>query len=610
MCIELCLGYFYVIVFPRPLRADLKKNLINPDNLFRRVRNKLNKLVPSIPMSQYHPGRGVYRSSYKNAMRLARTEINIAYRKADSDYWKQSDLVLGIRIETSNNHPVDDICDELAGEYPKNFIFTGWHPQCRCHAVPIIPTAEQMSNYLKSRSSVNEEDEDSYEFEGKITELPEGFTDWVKNNERRIDVMRKMNWLPYFIRDNAQSIDDILNPKQRGITILEKAKLRHEARTKEQEDAIRKAWDKRRKYTDPMQKNNEELESALGIVKGNSMSFDEANELRGNPHYSEDRAYRVNCQTCVVANELRRRGFDVEALPNIKGSKLEMLSHHTEMAWIDEIGNVPKSHIAGGAYNPRVSNTGRVIYSYKTGSQMMNEFDAMTQDAGRYHVKWHWKKKQSGHIITFERRTDGSYLFYDPQTGKKGTSLMPWNTKEIDTKKGLRVLRVDNLRVNPQLAKDVLTKPTIAVKNEKAATSSITGRVTPEIIQLRRDALQSGKFILSPTHQRHDNLITSQLYLGKKPLERIINHCVSADEIDAVRYIWQHPDSMRNPCISPLGAGKDMTSERAKKNIEKKRKRGVEEYIEYEFEYAGQMWSIKTEHHRAGFEQFYHIRKK
>lgn len=224
------------------------------------------------------------------------------------------------------------------------------------------------------------------------------------------------------------------------------------------------------------------------------MSFDEANELRGNPHYSEDRAYRVNCQTCVVANELRRRGFDVETLPNIKGSKLEMLSQHTEMAWIDEIGNVPKSHIAGGAYNPRVSNTGRVIYSYKTGLQMMNEFDAMTQDAGRYHVKWHWKKKQSSHIITFERRTDGSYLFYDPQTGIKGTSLMPWNTKEIDTKRGLRVLRVDNLRVNPQLAKDVLTKPNgKALKGivGESGIAKLPNEKRREIMQHTRNWVQS-----------------------------------------------------------------------------------------------------------------------
>ena len=48
------------------------------------------------------------------------------------------------------------------------------------------------------------------------------------------------------------------------------------------------------------------------------MTFEEANELRGNIGYGEGREFSVNCQSCVVANELRRRGYDVTALPNLK----------------------------------------------------------------------------------------------------------------------------------------------------------------------------------------------------------------------------------------------------------------------------------------------------
>lgn len=48
------------------------------------------------------------------------------------------------------------------------------------------------------------------------------------------------------------------------------------------------------------------------------MTFEEANELRGNIDYGEGREFSVNCQSCVVANELRRRGYDVTALPNLK----------------------------------------------------------------------------------------------------------------------------------------------------------------------------------------------------------------------------------------------------------------------------------------------------
>lgn len=50
-------------------------------------------------------------------------------------------------------------------------------------------------------------------------------------------------------------------------------------------------------------------------------------------------------------------------------------------------GNIPQSQIAGGAYNPKLSNSGRVTYSYKTGIQMMNELDAMTKTPGALSYK-------------------------------------------------------------------------------------------------------------------------------------------------------------------------------------------------------------------------------
>ena len=53
-----------------------------------------------------------------------------------------------------------------------------------------------------------------------------------------------------------------------------------------------------------------------------------------------------------------------------------------------------------------------------------------------------------------------------------------------------------------------------------------------------------------------------------------------------------------------------MTLEKNIKNIESKKKRGIQEYIEYEFTFNGKVWLIKLEHHKAGFEQPYHIRKK
>lgn len=117
------------------ISRDIRQYLNNPDKLFRRVRDKHGNLKLSKAAKAYHPGQGVYRSSYKNALRVARTEVNMAYRSADHENWNAEKMVIGIKISLSNNHtlngkPFFDICDELKGIYPKEFKFTGWHPMC------------------------------------------------------------------------------------------------------------------------------------------------------------------------------------------------------------------------------------------------------------------------------------------------------------------------------------------------------------------------------------------------------------------------------------------------------------------------------------------------
>ena len=75
-------------------------------------------------------GSGHYRSSRKNATRLMRTEINMAYLRANWERWQKEPFVTGIHIHLSPQHPDHDECDELEGYYPKDFLFIGWHPQC------------------------------------------------------------------------------------------------------------------------------------------------------------------------------------------------------------------------------------------------------------------------------------------------------------------------------------------------------------------------------------------------------------------------------------------------------------------------------------------------
>ena len=88
------------------LSRDLRSYLQEPKRLYRRVRDKGGVLRLSKAAKMYHPGQGVYRSSAKNAQRLARTEINMAYRESEFLRWQKLDFVVGLRICLSNNHTI------------------------------------------------------------------------------------------------------------------------------------------------------------------------------------------------------------------------------------------------------------------------------------------------------------------------------------------------------------------------------------------------------------------------------------------------------------------------------------------------------------------------
>ena len=212
----------------------VRQYLNNPDKLFRRIRDDKGNLKLSKAAKAYHPGQGVYRSSAKNAMRIARTETNIAYRRADNTRWQQMDFVIGQEINLSRNHPVTDICDTLAGRYPKNFVFDGWHPQCFCYVVPILLSEKDMM--AMQQAKLNGED---YDISGKvITDMPGNFKSWAIDNAERIERAKERGTLPYFIRNNKKTVDRIINPP----TALETAKERHAARTPEQIQDIKRRW--------------------------------------------------------------------------------------------------------------------------------------------------------------------------------------------------------------------------------------------------------------------------------------------------------------------------------------------------------------------------------
>lgn len=187
------------------LSRDVRQNLNDPNRLFRRVRDKRGNLVLSKAAKAFHPGRGVYRSSYKNAMRLTRSEINMAYRESDYQRWQNLDFVVGFEIMRSNHEPLCkcSTCEKLVGRYPKTFKFVGWHPQCMCFAIPIIEDyfSEGRKNDRVNRlkAALKGTEAKKYISPETIDKMPEGFNNWV---DAHVEAQKNWSSTPYFIKDN------------------------------------------------------------------------------------------------------------------------------------------------------------------------------------------------------------------------------------------------------------------------------------------------------------------------------------------------------------------------------------------------------------------------
>lgn len=180
------------------ISRDFRHLLNNPSKIFRRVRDKNGKLVPSTPMKNYNPGRGVYRSAAMNAKRLAVTQKNMSYRLSDHKRWSEMDFVLGYEVKRSQNHEPCAICDAMKGKYPKYFIFPGWHPFCICYAVPILMNHEDFAYYLL---------DDEVPADKFVQNIPSSANKWLSDYEK------KGNTPPLF----SQMNEDFLGGKRNGV---------------------------------------------------------------------------------------------------------------------------------------------------------------------------------------------------------------------------------------------------------------------------------------------------------------------------------------------------------------------------------------------------------
>ena len=200
-------------------------------------------------------GMGVYRSARKNALRVARTEINSAYHKARNERWQNEPFVIGQYIHVSPQHNIDDICNDLEGRYPKDYVWISWHPQCICTSDPITIQGEEKKAFYKRLMAG--EDMSNYVSPFAVLTMPEKYNQYIKDNSEAIVKAGMRGKLAWHLQDNTKYWVHLLSPSDRkklGLKavssrelILAKAKERHALRTKEQIDKIQSRWDKHRR---------------------------------------------------------------------------------------------------------------------------------------------------------------------------------------------------------------------------------------------------------------------------------------------------------------------------------------------------------------------------
>ena len=220
-------------------------------------------------------GMGVYRSARKNALRVARTEINAAYHKARNERWQNEPFVIGQYIHVSPQHNIDDICNDLEGRYPKYFDWRSWHSNCMCTSDPITLQGEEKKEFYKRLAAG--EDMSNYVGHFAVRDVPDYYKQYIKDHSEAIIKSYKKGNLAWHLQDNKKYWVNLLSAAERkeiGLkaisskeSIMKAAEARHAKRNAK---AIQKAWTYRRMtmYEDKMDKFRSKLTYSKDILSG------------------------------------------------------------------------------------------------------------------------------------------------------------------------------------------------------------------------------------------------------------------------------------------------------------------------------------------------------
>jgi hypothetical protein len=139
-----------------------------------------------------------------------------------------------------------------------------------------------------------------------------------------------------------------------------------------------------------------------------------------NPNYTQGHEWQTNCQRCVYAYEMGRRGYDVEAEPRIMKGKDDVASNWRNIMENQTWEKMPSRNTA-----KKISDT-------------MNGYG----DGARAVVYVVWKGARSAHVFMAEQQ-GGKTVYMDPQTGRH-VNIDNYLNSAI--KGRTEISRIDNLK--------------------------------------------------------------------------------------------------------------------------------------------------------------------
>ena len=189
-----------------------------------------------------------------------------------------------------------------------------------------------------------------------------------------------------------------------------------------------------------------------GASQGKPMSFKQADGESVNPGFFKTigDAFRINCQTCTFAYELRCRGYNVQAKGRgdakrgFSGQAGDALAKNYGVAgYIDVKTGRPPVAIPVQCDNTR---------DKKKCLDMLDNIDRIIKPGERHAFYCKWKGMRAAHIFNIVKDNSGELILVDAQTGVflKGKSKTYSYFKHKSEMENMRLFRIDNTKITQQ----------------------------------------------------------------------------------------------------------------------------------------------------------------